>query len=143
MTEAMTQAPSNGERNALGQFRPGNSYGFRPGQSGNLLGRRDSLVDHLTRIGSEDLGEGRTRNELLAWRAWNVALDTKTPLSIFVQVMMFITERLHGKPRQALDLAMTPEQSTDQELERALIEHRAEILQLLGAGEGDLANGNG
>jgi hypothetical protein len=119
-----------------GRFAPGNSFAWKAGESGNARGRRDSLVDYLQRLGAEDVGEGKTRNELLAWRAWSVALDTKTPLSIFIQSLLFITERLHGKPRQALDLAMTPEQSTDAELEAALFEHRAEILQLLGEGQG-------
>lgn len=119
-----------GGRDALGRFAPGNGYSFRPGESGNSRGRRDSLMDHLTRFGAEDVGDGRTRNELLAWRAWSVVLDPKTPLSVFVQVLVFITERVHGKPKQSVDLGLLPNEPGSDELEALLAESGLRLVQV-------------
>jgi hypothetical protein len=134
MTEITTVETTENQRDRLGRFIPGNTAGFKPGVAGHTLGRRDSLVDHLSKLGAEEVVEGKSRNHLLAWRAWNVALDPKTPLSVFVQVLQYLTERLYGKAAQSITLQARADTISDEELEDYLKELGYDPA-LLGAGE--------
>jgi hypothetical protein len=102
-------------RDALGQFRPGNPYGFKPGESGSARGRRDSLLDHLRRLGEETQADGQTRNQVLAQSLWDLAIG-KASQRIKLAAIEQIFDRLHGRPSQSVRLGVGPEQLSDGEI---------------------------
>lgn len=104
-------------RDDKGRFQPGNPYGWQPGQSGQSVGRRDSLLDHLRRLGQEQMEDGRTRNQALAQALWDLALG-KGSLRIRLAATEQILDRLHGRPSQSVKLGLGVEQPTELELRR-------------------------
>jgi hypothetical protein len=134
------------DRDEKGRFLSGNPYGFKPGESGYLRGRADSLLDHLRRLGQEQMEDGRTRNQALAEGLWGLALG-KGSLRIRLAATEQILDRLHGRPSQSVRLGVGTEQLSDGEIvaqvqasltERGLsLEESERFLLALGVGNGD------
>lgn len=97
------QRVCNGHRDSRGKFLPGNAIGFKPGQSGNLNGRRDAVADQLRRKLAEVRvkKDGRTNAELIADVLLEEAIEKRN-----LQAIKEILDRVDGKPRQALDVTL-------------------------------------
>lgn len=102
-------------RDDKGRFAAGNPWALKPGESGYLRGRADSLLDHLRRLGQEQLEDGRTRNQALAQALWDLALG-KGSLRIRLAATEQILDRLHGRPSQSVRLGVGAEQLSDGEI---------------------------
>lgn len=76
-----------------GQFAKGNSYAFKPGQSGNPAGRSKSL----SRLLREKLESGE-RGSKLVESLINMAEEGN------MNAIKEIYDRMEGKPRQELDI---------------------------------------
>lgn len=98
------QAVSKRNQGQDGRFLPGNSYGrWKPGESGNVKGRRDALADILRRRLSEirDKADGRSNAELIADMLLEEAIINRN-----VQAAKEIFDRTEGKARQAIDVTV-------------------------------------
>lgn len=118
-TDAITEATSNGERDERderGRFRPGNGYSWKPGVSGNLLGRRASITDFIRKKVDEVLpGDSRTRAEAIADVLLTLACGGN------IQAAKEVLDRVEGRVRQGVDLGLSTDQMSDEEMEEALI----------------------
>ena len=97
----LKQRVCNGHRDTKGKFLPGNSIGFKPGQSGNLNGRRDAVADSLRKKLAEVRvkKDGRTNAELIADVLLEEAIEKRN-----LQAIKEIFDRVEGKPRLAIDV---------------------------------------
>lgn len=110
-TQAKEQTDNRrSERASDGRFLPGNSIGrqFKPGESGNVKGRKDSLTDVLRRRlpAIRDKADGRTNAELLADMLLEEAIEGRN-----VAAAREIFDRVEGKPKQAIDLTVRKSES--------------------------------
>jgi hypothetical protein len=96
-----------GGRDAMGRWVKGGPFGWKPGESGSLRGRRDSLSDWLNRIGDEVTADGVTNREAFARRIWKMALDPKTSRQILIQLAAWVADRTEGRPVQAVRVDQT------------------------------------
>ena len=133
----LKQWAGNGQRDKKGRFLPGHSFGFKPGQSGNVKGRRDALADILRRRLPEvrDSKDGRSNAELIA--------DALLEEAIYgnIQAAREIFNRVEGRPKQAVDITVKKSETEMYEgMISDLIEHatakkiklsRAEAIQCL------------
>jgi len=95
------QRSSNGGRAKNGTFLPGNSFGFKPGQSGNPEGRRGSIVDAIRHRlpKARRSNDGRTNAELLADVLFEEAIEGRN-----LQAVREILDRAEGKAMQGHDI---------------------------------------
>ena len=87
-------------RDTRGRFLPGNAYGFRPGQSGNPSGSQGSIVTSLRKRLAVSGRKGSPAEEIAA-KLIEKACEGD------IQAIREILDRIEGKPRQAVDLALT------------------------------------
>lgn len=110
-------------------FAKGNSFAFKPGQSGNPKGRpRDTITPHLRELvrmlhpGKDEVTYGEMVAQALLARA--IAGD--------VQAIREVFDRLEGKPRQAIDVSV-------EEKRRAIYEAGLDMLKQTGLSDEDAA----
>ena len=120
---AAVERPDFDER---GKFRPGNSFAWPKGVSGNVQGRRGSISDYISRRLDEVApgGDGRTHGQIIV----DVLISLGEGGNI--QAIKELIDRKEGRPRQQVDLGFAPERMSDSEIQQALIEAGVDVDEL-------------
>jgi len=132
--EGISIEANSDNRDSKGRFVSGNGFRWRPGQSGNQFGRRESLADLLARIGDETDDSGMTRREREARYLRGLILDRSLHTSMRLKAAEVVYCRELGQPKAKVEVTTDERFAVCNAIDQLMVEadiSRDEAIQLL------------